>query len=185
MRLGTALLQFFMIALPAVSRGATDPLGGTRQCLVVTSENWSAPTGALRAFERGRSGDWKAVGDSVPVVLGKKGLGWGLGLVRLPASDGPRKKEGDNKATGGIFRLGPAFGYAAADRASWIKLPYVALTNTTDGVDDPRTFSINGVFSLPIIRKQSPELVPASFFTSGETPPLRPPVAPPCQRKIW
>jgi D-alanyl-D-alanine dipeptidase len=139
MRLGTALLLFVMIALPVVSRGTTGPLAGTQQCLIVTSANWSAPTGDLRAFERGPGGDWKAVGENVPVVLGKKGLGWGLGLVRLSASDGPRKKEGDNKATAGIFRLGPAFGYAAADRASWIKLPYVALTNTTEGVDDPRS----------------------------------------------
>jgi D-alanyl-D-alanine dipeptidase len=54
-------------------------------------------------------------------------------------TDGPRKKEGDNKAPAGIFHLGPAFGYAAAERASWIKLRYVALTKSTEGVDDPRS----------------------------------------------
>jgi L,D-peptidoglycan transpeptidase YkuD (ErfK/YbiS/YcfS/YnhG family) len=139
MRFGTARLLFFMIALPIVSRGATDPLAETRQCLVVTSADWSAPTGALRAFERGAAGNWSAVGESVPVVLGKKGLGWGIGFVRLPASDGPRKKEGDNKATAGVFRLGPAFGYASADHARWIRLPYLPLTKTTEGVDDPQS----------------------------------------------
>jgi D-alanyl-D-alanine dipeptidase len=138
MRFGTVLLLFFMI-LPVVSRGATDPLAGSRQCLVVTSADWSAPTGTLRAFERRPAGDWKAVGKNVPVVLGKNGLGWGIGFVRLPASEGPRKKEGDNKATAGVFRLGPAFGYATANHANWIKLPYVALTKTTEGVDDPRS----------------------------------------------
>jgi D-alanyl-D-alanine dipeptidase len=54
-------------------------------------------------------------------------------------TDGPRKKEGDNKAPAGIFHLGPAFGYAAAERASWIKLRYVPLTKSSEGVDDPRS----------------------------------------------
>jgi D-alanyl-D-alanine dipeptidase len=139
MRLGTPWLLFFMIGLPVVSRGDTDPFAGKRQCLVVTGANWSATTGALRAFERARAGDWKAVGESVPVVLGKKGLAWGVGFVRPPMSDGPHKMEGDNKAPAGIFRLGPAFGYASADRARWVKLRYVALTKNTEGVDDPQS----------------------------------------------
>jgi D-alanyl-D-alanine dipeptidase len=56
-----------------------------------------------------------------------------------PQSDGPRKIEGDNKAPAGIFRLGPAFGYAAAASARWIKLPYVPLTAESEGVDDPHS----------------------------------------------
>ena len=127
-----------MIASPVVLSAATDPLTGSRQCLVVISADWGSTTGELRAFERSRAEDWKAVGATVPVVLGKKGLAWGTGL--LPASKtGPHKIEGDNKATAGIFRLGPAFGYATTDRASWIKLPYVPLTKNTEGVDDPRS----------------------------------------------
>ena len=139
MRLGVTWLLFFMIALPLVSRGAPDPLARTRQCLVVTAPNWSSTTGALRAFERAPDGGWKAVGDSVPVVLGKNGLGWGLGFVRPPLTHGPHKKEGDNKAPAGIFQLGPAFGYASANSASWIKLRYVPLTKNTEGVDDPQS----------------------------------------------
>ena len=139
MRLGTPWLLFFMIGLPIVSRGDTNPLAGTRQCLVVTAANWSATTGGLRAFERAPAGDWKAVGERVPVVLGKKGLAWGVGFVRPATPDGPHKKEGDNKAPAGIFPLGPAFGYASADRAHWLKLPYVALTKNTEGVDDSQS----------------------------------------------
>ena len=127
-----------MIASPVVLSAATDPLPGSRQCLVVISPDWGSTTGELRAFERSRTDDWKAVGVAAPVVLGKKGLAWGLGLVPAPKT-GPHKIEGDNKATAGIFRLGPAFGYATADRASWIKLPYVPLTKNTEGVDDSRS----------------------------------------------
>ena len=80
-------------------------------------------------------------GDTVPVVLGKNGLGWGLGLIDAKSRAGPRKIEGDNKAPAGIFRLSPAFGYAR--RASWIMLPYVPLTTESEGVDDPRSHYYN------------------------------------------
>ena len=131
-------LLFLMIASPAILSAETNPLAGSRQCVVVVSPGWSSPTGELRAFERSAAGKWTTVGAGVPVVLGKNGLAWGLGLLPAPKG-GPHKVEGDNKATAGIFRLGPAFGYAPADRASWIKLRYVPLTKETEGIDDPRS----------------------------------------------
>src|SRR4051794_6063634 len=136
MRLVVSLL--FIMASSALT-GAPDPLADSRQCLVVLAENWSAPTGLLRAFERPTAGgDWKMRGKSTPVVLGKKGLAWGIGLVP-PDRDGPQKKEGDNKVPAGVFRLGPAFGYAPAEGARWIRLKYVPLTEQTEGVDDPHS----------------------------------------------
>lgn len=139
MRLGLAWWLFLMIGLPSVLRGAAGPLARTRQCLVVIAADWKSTTGALRAFERDAGGDWRAVGETVPVVLGKKGLGWGTGFVQRPMKNGPQKKEGDNRVPAGIFRLGPAFGYAAAEQADWIRLPYIPLTKSTEGVDDPRS----------------------------------------------
>lgn len=76
-------------------------------------------------------------------MLGKNGLGWGLGLLDAKSRVGPRKIEGDNRVPAGIFRLGPAFGYASARSASWIKLHYVPLTKTTEGVDDPGSHYYN------------------------------------------
>lgn len=137
MRLGARWL-FLMIGSPFVFAAAAHPLTDSRQCLVVTSPEWNSPTGELRAFERARDGHWKTVDATVPVVLGKKGLAWGTGLFPAPAT-GPHKVEGDNKATAGIFRLGPAFGYATASRASWIKLRYLPLTKDIEGVDDARS----------------------------------------------
>jgi len=137
MRLGAPWL-FLMIASSSVLTAAANPLTESRQCVVATSPDWNSPTGEMRAFERPRGGDWKPVGGTVPVVLGKRGLAWGIGLVPAPKT-GPQKVEGDNKATAGIFALGPAFGYASADRASWIKLRYVPLTKETEGVDDPHS----------------------------------------------
>ncbi|MEN3370554.1 MAG: zinc D-Ala-D-Ala dipeptidase [Verrucomicrobiota bacterium] len=117
---------------------ATDPLHRSRQCIVVVTENWSVTTGVLRAFERsGSSGRWKPRDAVVPVVGGKKGLGWGRGLVAIEASGEPMKIEGDNRAPAGIFRLRSAFGYAPARSAGWMKLPYLALSKQIEGVDDP------------------------------------------------
>jgi D-alanyl-D-alanine dipeptidase len=136
MRLVVTLL--FIMASSAMT-GAPNPLGTSRQCLVVLARNWSATTGMLQAFERpAATGDWKMRGSPTPVVLGKKGLAWGVGLVAADGS-GPEKKEGDNKVPAGVFHLGPAFGYAPADAARWIKLKYVPLTEQTEGIDDPHS----------------------------------------------
>ena len=51
----------------------------------------------------------------VPVVIGKNGAAWGLGL-QAPRQDGPVKREGDNRSPAGVFRIGTAFGYAPQHR---------------------------------------------------------------------
>jgi L,D-peptidoglycan transpeptidase YkuD (ErfK/YbiS/YcfS/YnhG family) len=119
---------------------ASDPLHNSRQCILVLAPNWSSTTGTLRAFERtSATSEWKMRGNAIPVVLGKKGLAWGSGLVEANNASAPRKIEGDNRVPAGIFRLGPAFGYATAHEARWIKLPYVQSTSQSEGIDDPRS----------------------------------------------
>jgi len=140
-------LSLFLTALilpAATTRGASNPLRRSRQCVVVVSANWNSTTGVLRAFERAdASGAWKMRGPEVPVVLGKKGLGWGLGVVSAGPRAKPRKIEGDNKAPAGVFRLGPVFGYAPTRSTAWVRLPYQPLTKSIEGVDDPRSRHYN------------------------------------------
>ena len=78
-------------------------------------------------------------------MVGKTGLGWGTGLLNVPARDthdpmnnDPVKKEGDGKAPAGVFRLSKAFGYAAQQQSGW-KMPYVSLTPTIECVDDEKS----------------------------------------------
>lgn len=137
MKLG-ALSAILLIALADVS-AAANPLSRSRQCIVVVAPKWNSTAGVLRAFERASDGAWETRGAAVPVVLGKKGLAWGIGLLDPENKVGPRKVEGDNKVPAGIFRLGPAFGYAPAEQARWIRLRYVQSTKDTEGVDDPRS----------------------------------------------
>jgi L,D-peptidoglycan transpeptidase YkuD (ErfK/YbiS/YcfS/YnhG family) len=137
-------LSLFLLMVPMTAPAASDPLRNSRQCVVVVAPDWNSATGTLHAFERASAtGDWKMRGNAIPVVLGKNGLGWGSGLVDTKRPAGPRKIEGDNKVPAGIFRLGPAFGYSSARSASWIKLHYVSLTKTTEGVDDPGSHYYN------------------------------------------
>jgi zinc D-Ala-D-Ala dipeptidase len=135
-----SLLLLICIWPIAAGRAATSAVSSSRQCIVVVAENWTSTTGVLRSFERRASkGGWKESGSGVPVVLGKKGLGLGRGLVSLNLGTAPVKKEGDDKAPAGIFHLSSAFGYAPDRSASWVKLPYLALTTKIEGVDDPKS----------------------------------------------
>jgi D-alanyl-D-alanine dipeptidase len=135
------ILLLFVLSSPAMMAG-TDPLRTSRQCLVVVASDWNAKSGVLRAFQRSSSRtDWQNHGAAIPVVLGKQGLAWGRGL--FAGNTGASKIEGDNKAPAGIFRLGPAFGYAPKSSAPWIKLAYLPLTKETEGVDDPHSSHYN------------------------------------------
>jgi D-alanyl-D-alanine dipeptidase len=118
----------------------SDPLMLSNQLIVVTTSNWGAVEGRLQRYERGnRHETWQTVGDSFPIVVGKNGLGWGVGVghddpgVRN-ASD-PVKHEGDGRAPAGIFALGSAFGYTAQPLLG-LKMSYLQLTASTECVDD-------------------------------------------------
>lgn len=112
------------------------PLARSRQLIVVTTRDWAEVGGTLRRFERrGLKGAWAQAGEAVRVVVGRNGLGWGVGLSEAAAA-GPSKKEGDGKAPAGVFALGPAFGFATRAEASWLRLSYTPLTPSVECVDD-------------------------------------------------
>jgi D-alanyl-D-alanine dipeptidase len=132
-----------------------EALRASTQILVVTTQDWDGVQGTLQAYERpGAHKRWKAVGSPIPVVVGKKGLGWGAGLASASdigphgagnsATPGPVKKEGDNKSPAGIFRLSTAFGYAPEEPTGW-KMPYVVLTPSVECVDDAHSKFYNRV----------------------------------------
>ena len=83
-----------------------------QQMVLVTTPDWNADRGVLRRFERNSSG-WNQVGQAQPVMLGRSGSAWGLGLHPTQAG-GPIKREGDGRSPAGIFGIGEAFGYAPA-----------------------------------------------------------------------
>ena len=131
------LLQLWLDA----QRNLPETLSQSSQMVVVTTKDWAATEGTLRRFERTERA-WQQVGPAVAVVVGRSGLGWGLGM-NPPSLTGTQKKEGDGRSPAGIFRLTYAFGYAPAEDVRQIKLPYIQCTASVDCVDDTNSAYYN------------------------------------------
>jgi hypothetical protein len=113
----------------------------TTQIIVVTTPGWNAVDGRLQRYERATPRDtWQPKGEPISIVVGKNGLGWGIGVIasddpKIRLASDPVKREGDGKAPAGVFALGTAFGYASQPIPG-LKLPYLALTPSIECVDD-------------------------------------------------
>ncbi len=111
----------------------------TQQALVVVTESWDAVKGRLQRLERSAQGPWQAVGQAVPIVVGKKGMGWGRGLFQLDEPQADYRREGDKRAPAGVFSLGSVFGLATVPQAQqWLTLhmPYIHLSPTVRCIGD-------------------------------------------------
>ncbi len=141
------LLVLCGAAVGAVIAPRVAPMDGARQALVVVTADWDSVPGTLRRFQReSPDGPWKAVGEPIPVVVGKSGLGWGIGLHGGPPQrPGPVKHEGDGRAPAGVFRIGDAFGYAPHSAVKDIHIPYIQVTGPWKCVDDSASSHYNQV----------------------------------------
>jgi len=91
----------------------------TQQLLIILSDNWDTQYATLKRYEKHAS-KWHQVGKEIGVIIGRNGMGWGLGEYSIPKDAKVFKKEGDGKAPAGLFKLGHGFGY----RDFKIKFPY-------------------------------------------------------------
>jgi D-alanyl-D-alanine dipeptidase len=112
------------------------------QVVCVVTPDWTTPAGTLQRWQRGsRAVGWEKVGAPISVLVGDRGLGWGLGLHRVPQDGAPRKVEGDRRAPAGMFRITGAFGRGPAVG----QLPWQAITPTLEAIDDPASRFYNGI----------------------------------------
>lgn len=123
-----------------------------RQLVIVISPGWEHTKARMFRFVRQDDNLWKqAPIDPVPVVLGRSGMAWGLGLHS--ASDIPKKSplkvEGDGKAPAGVFRFGLAFGYD--ELKSIIKLDKLRLSPSIECVDDVASDYYNKIVDRKLI----------------------------------
>ncbi|HET6431162.1 hypothetical protein [Dyella sp.] len=119
------VLAVLVASASAPASAASPPWHGARQLVLVTTGGWDDDHGTLRRYSR-QDGRWVPAASPVPVVIGKHGAAWGLGL-QAPRTDGPVKHEGDGRSPAGVFPIGTAFGYA---RALATAMPYRALSAT-------------------------------------------------------
>ncbi|MFK5977236.1 MAG: hypothetical protein QM493_12110 [Sulfurovum sp.] len=112
----------------------------SNQLLVVTAKNWTTSSASLQRYTYKRNGFYK-VGKPIRVKIGRRGLGWGIGLHKIPRSAKIIKREGDGKAPAGIFRLRQAFGYSRFS----IKYPYRVYSRLDHCVDDSKSRFYNKI----------------------------------------
>jgi hypothetical protein len=154
--LKTLLVGTAAILLTPAGGHASPLLPQSLQALVVKAETWDSTQATLQRYtktglEKKGASVWKPVGKPVVVVLGKGGLGWGVGLHNAssdmqapPESTEPMKQEGDGKSPAGIFKLGTAYGYAPRP-LSRMKWPYQASTQDLRCVDDAKSSFYNQI----------------------------------------
>ena len=150
MRSKFALLLLFILAtasLAQVKNPEPAPVKPaferSRQMVVVTTKDWGAVSGTATLFERrNETADWKAVGNSFQVVVGRNGLAWdGNGMPNPKASK--TKHEGDGNAPAGLFPLTATFGTGVKPDA--VELPYTRLDKFTECVDDVNSSHYNQI----------------------------------------
>ncbi|MCX5809333.1 MAG: L,D-transpeptidase family protein [Proteobacteria bacterium] len=137
----------FSVVLSNSAKGASisNPLRKSRQIVIVQAKTWDSFEAVLSLHEK-KGGEWQTVKQGIPVVLGKKGLGWGRSFdIDYKALDkmAPVKKEGDGKSPAGIFAIQQAFGFF--EKAPYIKAPYIKLTNRIECVDDVESQHYNRI----------------------------------------
>ena len=130
----------------------------SRQLVLVTTPDWNSNHGTMQTYERDSRG-WREVGDAAPVMIGRAGAAWGLGLH--DPQPGPAKVEGDGRAPAGVFAIGTAFGYATSAATA---LPYAAMDA------DDYCIDVNG---SPLYNRIVDAKVVGASAIAGSTEPMR------------
>ena len=122
-------------------------LSTSRQLIVVITDSWKSVEGRLWRFDRtGEAASWVLRDRPWRIVVGRNGMGWGIGEHGGPPPNAVRVKcEGDGCAPAGIFSLVEAFGKRSMKAARITRFPYRQLTSTMRGVDDPRSRYYNRI----------------------------------------
>jgi len=133
---------------PPVSLRASVPeIQSCRQLIVVTTRNWNDVKASVQLLERDQAADapWRTVGRHFAAVIGKHGLGWGIGLHGSGEPGMPTKKEGDQKSPAGVFKLFSLFGTASPAQVRYLRFPYQPIGSSTEAIDDPHSRYYNRV----------------------------------------
>lgn len=126
-----------------------------KQMIVVLTDSVTATQGQLYRFEKSaREAVWKQTEVKIPVCVGSKGLGWGLGLHEEKSIPGfPVKKEGDGKSPAGKFGLTCVFGFAPPEQQLNLKMPYLHVTDMLECIDDVNSVHYNQILDRAELEK--------------------------------
>jgi hypothetical protein len=120
----------------------------SQQIILVLSDDFNTSKATLHCYDEN-----KEVFKEIDVNLGRNGLAWGLGKVKLKqSSNDPLKREGDGKAPAGIFKLTNSFGYAKKQKT---RLGYIAISKDLICVDDSNSKEYNKIIKMPKVKPNS------------------------------
>lgn len=108
----------------------------SQQLMVVLSEDINATSALMQRYEKYER--WVKIGDKIPVVLGRSGLGYVSGKE-------PLKNEGDGRSPAGAFPLSSIFGY---DEHSGFEMPYHHVDEKLICIDDVNDTRYNRILPL-------------------------------------
>ncbi|MFT5659496.1 MAG: hypothetical protein ACI9TV_000112 [Sulfurimonas sp.] len=127
-------------------------LFSSQQIVLVVADDFNTSKAKLECFE-----DGNIIHKSIDVNIGKKGLGWGLGEIKLSQrKNDPIKVEGDKKAPIGVFKLSKVFGYSKNNNLS---IPYIHTSKNLICVDDSNSKKYNKIISMPKEKPKSFEFM--------------------------
>lgn len=145
-RLFVALALGLTLFLGRQGMGAERVDSSVQQLIVSIAPGWDSNTGKLQLFEREGKG-WRAVGAPWPVLFGRNGLAWGIGVLGTN-EPGRHKSERDKRAPAGVFRIGKVYTYDAALPAG-AQYPYHTVTTADAWIDDPTHPDYNKHITIP------------------------------------
>ena len=133
---------------PLVPAGAQPPRvpDSVLQLVVAVADGWDSTHAKLMPFSRTGAGrPWQPAWPRASKVnLGKAGLAWGNGVLPVPHGQPgvPSKRERDQRAPAGLFRIGTLYGYAP-ESVPGLRLPTYRVTTRDCWIDDPTLPSYN------------------------------------------
>lgn len=105
-----------------------------RQLIVGVAASWDSGFARIQCFERdGKS--WRAVSAPQRVLLGARGLAWGIGITGQDEA-GLHKVEGDKRAPAGVFDLGKVYTYSRSLPAG-ADYPFHTVVDGDCWIEDP------------------------------------------------
>jgi L,D-peptidoglycan transpeptidase YkuD (ErfK/YbiS/YcfS/YnhG family) len=118
-------------------------VGDARRLVLVTTAGMNASSATMQLLEREpEKGAWRVVHPAERAVVGRAGLGWGIGFHHIARDGEPIKIEGDYRTPAGIYPLGRTFGFDSAARAG-----HLQIKADTVCVDDPSSPDYNTITS--------------------------------------
>lgn len=161
----TIIVLFFATACFSQTSSESPLPNDCKQMLLVLTDSTKSTKGQLVYFERtSSSSKWIKVSDTIPVVIGRAGLAWGIGLNSIDPLKLPLKSEGDGKSPSGVFKLSAAFGYATPEEMKELKIAYIPITEMVECIDDVKSEYYNQIVDRSDIKNVDWQSSEKMFF---------------------